>query len=97
MWRNAVWEGIRGNQAHNHIDSRVNVVKRRREGIGGYLSPGDWHQRHQMHPTWQGAPGGGIAGGLSPAARRELLVQSQGGTVSENPTPPPPLDSPPGG
>jgi len=32
---------------------------------------------------------------ISEAARRELLGQSQGGTVSENVTPPPPPDSAP--
>jgi len=32
---------------------------------------------------------------IAEAAERELLGQSQGGTVSENATPPPPPDSPP--
>jgi len=32
---------------------------------------------------------------IAEAARRELLGQSQGGTVSEKETPPPPPDSPP--
>ena len=32
---------------------------------------------------------------IGEAARRELLGQSQGGTVSESATPPPPPDSPP--